>query len=153
MAGGLDQAQLSAVPPDHHQVAAEITQNKPDCDSKHNLSFQSLSLTSETIDDFNLETWCCKGILDLEQSPSEESDALREACKSLGLGEDLVDLREQRGRLEAALQHTKEELEMVAQENTQLKIQLRQQAEEQAAEEGSSREKVGVAVFSNVLQS
>ena len=94
-----------------------------------------------------------EGMLDLEQSPSEESDALREACKSLGLGEDLVDLREQRGRLEAALQHTKEELEMVAQENTQLKIQLRQQAEEQAAEEGSSREKVGVAVFSNVLQS
>ncbi|XP_047196630.1 paramyosin-like [Hippoglossus stenolepis] len=140
---GVDQSQLSAVPPDHHQVAAEIPQNKPDCGSKDNLSFQSLSLTSETIDEFNLETWCCRGILDLEQSPSEESDALREAYKSLGLGEDLADLREQRGRLEAALRHTQEELEMVAQENTQLKIQLRQQAEEQAAQQGSSREKIG----------
>ncbi|XP_034453863.1 trichohyalin isoform X2 [Hippoglossus hippoglossus] len=140
---GVDQSQLSAVPPDHHQVAAEIPQNKPDCGSKDNLSFQSLSLTSETIDEFNLETWCCRGILDLEQSPSEESDALREAYKSLGLGEDLADLREQRGRLEAALRHTQEELEMVSQENTQLKIQLRQQAEEQAAQQGSSREKIG----------
>ncbi|XP_062250492.1 trichohyalin-like isoform X2 [Platichthys flesus] len=142
---GADQSQLSAAPPDHHQGAAEIRQNKPDCGSKHNLSFQSLSLTSETVDEFNLETWCCRGILDLEQIPSEESDALREAYKSLGLGEDLADLREQRGRLEAALQHTQEELEMVAQENTRLKIQLRQHAEERAAEHGSSREKIGHA--------
>ncbi|XP_053285277.1 trichohyalin [Pleuronectes platessa] len=145
LTGGVDQSQVSAVPPDHHQVPAEITLNKPNCGSKHNLSFQSLSLTSETVDEFNLETWCCRGILDLEQSPSEESDALREACKSLGLGEDLADLREQRGSLEAALQHTQEELEMVTQENTQLKIQLRQQAEERAAEQGSSREKIGHA--------
>ncbi|XP_040903372.1 plectin-like [Toxotes jaculatrix] len=149
----------SAVVHVHHQDPAESAQNNTEDlsssaksgplslfsrrGSKHNLSFQSLSLTTETIDEFKLGTWCSRGLLNLEEIPSEESDALREAYRSLRLGEDLEALQEQRGRLEAALQHTQEELEVVARENTQLKLQLRNQVEELEAAQGSSREKFG----------
>lgn len=78
-------------------------------------------------------------MLNLEQSPSEESDALRDAYRSLGLGEDLEALQEHRDRLEVALQHMQEQLQMMAQENTRLKLQLRKEVEE---EPGSVREKV-----------
>ncbi|AWP12030.1 putative leucine-rich repeat-containing protein DDB G0290503 [Scophthalmus maximus] len=139
---GIDQSHSSAVPQDHHQVAADRAQNRSDCGSKHNLSFQPLTLTTETIDECKLETWFSRGLLNLEESPSEESDALREAYKSLGLGEELKALREQRDRLQATLQHTQEQLEVVAQENTQLHLQLRKQAVELGAVQGSSREKI-----------
>ncbi|GLD67356.1 plectin-like protein [Lates japonicus] len=157
--GAIDQSHSSAVLLGHHQEAAESTQNNTDDHSssaksdslnlfahrgpKHNLSLQSLSLTTETVDEFKLGAWSYKGLLNLEESPSEESDALREAYRSLGIGDDLEALREQRDRLEAALKHTQEQLEVLAQENTQLKLQLRKQVEEREAEQGSSKEKIG----------
>lgn len=152
------QSHSSAVLPVHHQAAAESTQNNtedppapvkldtlssPETDSpnlitclasKSNLSLQSLSVNTETVDDFKLGTWCSRGVLNLEEIPSEESDALKEAYRSLGLGEDLEALQEQRGPLEAVLQHTQEQLQVMAQYNTELKSQLRKQAEEQETE-------------------
>ncbi len=162
----MGQPHSSAVPPVHHQVTAESTQSikedhSPPAKSEtpfendplnlfHHLgsrtspSLQSLSLTTETLPEFKPGTWCSRGILNLEESPSEESDALREAYRSLGFGEDLEALQEQRDRLEVALQRTQEQLQVMAQENTRLKSQLRKEAEEKdaEAEQVSSREKV-----------
>ncbi|XP_029917859.1 LOW QUALITY PROTEIN: rootletin-like [Myripristis murdjan] len=160
----------AAVTPVHHQATAESTKNdtedhsshaksdmlplpKPDLlnlsahfGSKPDSSLQSRSLAAETVEvgGFNLGTWCSGGALNLEESPSEEADALREAYRSLGLGEDLDALQEQRGLLEAALQQTQEQLQQLAQENARLQLQLRKQAEEQEAEagQGSARDKV-----------
>ncbi|XP_074504912.1 uncharacterized protein LOC141775445 isoform X2 [Sebastes fasciatus] len=154
---GTGQPHSSAVQPVHHQAAAESMQNNTEdpsssaksetppkifrhlCSST-NPSLQSLSSTTETQDEFKLGTWCSRGILNLEERRSEESDALREAYRSLGLGEDLEALQKQRDRLEVALEHTQEQLQTMAQENTQLKLQLRKQEAE--AEQGSSREKI-----------
>ncbi|XP_073342655.1 uncharacterized protein [Pagrus major] len=153
-----DQPHASAVLPVHHQATAESTQiNKEDHSSSaksepppkngplslfhhpgSNPIRQSLPFATETLDEFKLGTWCSRGMLNLEQSPSEESDALRDAYRSLGLGEDLEALQEHRDRLEVALQHTQEQLQMMAQENTRLKLQLRKEVEE---EPGSAREK------------
>ncbi|XP_056238785.1 centromere-associated protein E isoform X2 [Seriola aureovittata] len=152
--GRIDQSDSSAVLRLHHQGTAESAHNNTEdhsgpvnlfahSGSKQNLSFQSPSFTTETIDEFKLGTWCSRGLLNLEESPSEESDALREAYRSLGLGQDFEALREQRDHLEAALQHTQEQLEVVGQENTQLKLQLRKQAEEPEGAQGSPREKIG----------
>ncbi|XP_051275118.1 protein FAM184A-like isoform X2 [Dicentrarchus labrax] len=133
---GIGQPHSSAVPPVHHWASAESTRN--------NHSLRSLSVTAETLDELKLETWGSRGILNLEESHSEESEALREAYRSLGLGEDLEALQEQRDRLEVALQHTQEQLQVMAQENTRLKLQLRKEAEEQEAEaeQDSSRERI-----------
>ncbi|XP_070693341.1 uveal autoantigen with coiled-coil domains and ankyrin repeats-like isoform X2 [Pempheris klunzingeri] len=159
------QPHSSAVPHVHHQEAAENTQNikedhsssaksetQPKNDplnlfrhfgSKTNPSLQSLSLSTETVDEFNLGTWCSRGVLNLEESPSEESDALREAYRSLGLGEDFGALQEQRDHLEVALQHMQEQLQMMSQENTRLKLRLRKEEQEAEVEQGSSTEKIG----------
>ncbi|XP_019131580.2 golgin subfamily B member 1 isoform X2 [Larimichthys crocea] len=156
---GTSQPQSSTVLPVHHQATSESAQNKKEDHSSSaksetppkngplnlfhhrgtqiNPSLKSLSLTTETLDEFTLGTWCSRGILNLEESPSEESDALREAYRSLGLGEDLEALREQRDRLEVALQQTREQLQMMAQENTRLKLQF----SKETAEQGPSREK------------
>ncbi|XP_071772941.2 uncharacterized protein LOC139925454 [Centroberyx gerrardi] len=167
------QTHSAAVPPVHHRGTAESAQNntedrsssaksdtlplpKPDLLNlsahlgfKPNPSLQSLSLATETVEvgEFNLGTWGSRGALNLEESPSEEADALREACRSLGLGEDLEALQEQCDRLESALQHTQEQLQRLAQENARLKLQLRKQAEEQEAEagQGSSKEQDDLA--------
>ncbi|XP_045887270.1 rootletin-like isoform X1 [Micropterus dolomieu] len=160
------QTHSSPVLPVHHQAAAEHTQTNTEerfssaktetppkndplnlfchLGSKTNPSLQSLSLTAETLEEFKLGTWCSSEILNLEESPSEESDALKEAYRSLGLGEDLEALQQQCNRLEVTLQHTQEQLQMMAQENTRLKLQLRKEAEEEQAEaqQGSSREKI-----------
>ncbi|XP_070770016.1 trichohyalin-like [Enoplosus armatus] len=145
------QPHSSAVPPVHHQAPAERPENNTEDHSSSaksetptNPSLQTLSLTTETLDEFKLGTWCSRGTLNLEESPSEESDALMEAYRSLGLGEDLEALQEQRDRLEVALQYTQEQLQMMAQENTRLKLQLRKEAEEREAEAdlGPSGEKV-----------
>nr|XP_046262054.1 girdin-like isoform X2 [Scatophagus argus] len=139
----------STVPPDYHQTTAESTQNKNEdpfssarsetppkngpltffhhFGPKSNQSSQSFSLTTETLDEFKLGTWCSRGILNLEEHPSEESDALREAYRSLGLGADLEKPKEQRDGLEVALQQTREQLQMIAQENTRLKLQLKKE--------------------------
>ncbi|XP_042349817.1 early endosome antigen 1-like [Plectropomus leopardus] len=158
---GTGQPQSSAVPPVHHQVTAESAQNNTQdhpsaaksetkmshhFSSTNNPSLQSLSLTTETLDEFKLGTWCCRGILNLEESPSEECDALREAYRSLRLGEDLEALREQRDRMEGALEHTQEKMQVMAQENARLKTQLRKEKE---AEQVSPREKIGTMPISD----
>lgn len=158
------QPHSSAVPPIYHQAAAESTQiNKEDhsspaksetppknvplnlfhhLSSKNNPSFNSLPLTTETLNEFTLGTWCSRGVLNLEESPSEECDALREAYRSLGLVEDLEAHQEQCGRLEVALQQTQEQLQMMSQENTRLKLQLRQEEHKAEEKQGASTEKV-----------
>lgn len=149
---------LSAVPPLYHMATAESKQSikvphssaaksgiPPTNGIPLNLfqlsgsspSLQPLPLTTETLDEFKLGTWCSGAILNLEESPSEECDALREAYRSLGLGEDLEALQEQRDSLEAALQHAQVQLQVLAQENTQLKLQIRTEVEQ-----GHPQEKV-----------
>ncbi|XP_029297076.1 centromere-associated protein E-like [Cottoperca gobio] len=152
---GTGQAQSSAVPPVQHLVAAESMQNNtedhsssaksetpPKIFQKTNHSLQSLSLAKETMDEFKRGTWCSRRIANLEESPSEESDALLEAYRSLELGEDLQAFQKQRDHLEE--EHTQEQLQIMPQENNRLKVQLRKDAEEQEAEagQGSSRQKV-----------
>ncbi|XP_032383889.1 rootletin isoform X2 [Etheostoma spectabile] len=150
----------SAVPPVHHQATAESMQSDTEdysssailetpskifrhLRSKTNSSVQSLSLTTETLDEFKLGNRHSKGIVNLEESPSEESDALSDAYRSLGLGEDLEALQDQRDRLEVSLEHIQEKLQRMAHENAQLKLQLRNKEEEAEVEKGSSREKIG----------
>ncbi|XP_026185748.1 coiled-coil domain-containing protein 136-like isoform X2 [Mastacembelus armatus] len=146
----IHQSHSSAVPPVHHQATAETTQinthshsssAKSDLmhlfasrGSKPNPSFQSLTLTTETVDEFKLGVWCSRGIFNLEESPSEESDALREAYRSLGMQEDLEAFEEQRCHLETVLQPGQEQLQVITQENAPLKLQLKQQVEEGEAE-------------------
>ncbi|XP_078116729.1 uncharacterized protein LOC144524392 isoform X2 [Sander vitreus] len=159
LAEGTGQPHSSAVPLVHHQATAESMQNNTEdysssaksetpskifchLSSKTNSSLQSLSLTTDTLDEFELGTWHSKGIINLEESPSEESDALRDAYRSLGLGEDLKALQDQRDRLEVSLEHIQEQLQRMAQENTQLKLQLRKKEQEAEVEQGSSREKI-----------
>ncbi|XP_054647068.1 myosin-3 isoform X2 [Dunckerocampus dactyliophorus] len=121
-----------AVPVVQHQVAAGSPKSGASapiltakCGSQHSSkmdSFPRLSLQS-------LDVWGSTRCFNLEETHSEESDALREAYRSLGLGEDLEGLREQYDHLEAALQHSKEQLQVMAEENDQLKFLLRSQAE------------------------
>ncbi|XP_026213202.1 trichohyalin isoform X2 [Anabas testudineus] len=152
---GVNQSYSPAVSHAHHQAAAETAHNNTDDHSssatydplkvhKPNPSFQSLSLTSETINEFKMGTWCSRGILNLEENHSEESDALRDACKSLGLQDDLEPLQEQIDALKAALQRTQQQLQVMSEENSQLKLQLKKQTEEEVeveAEQESTREK------------
>ncbi|KAM9740513.1 uncharacterized protein ACNS7B_011938 isoform 1-T3 [Menidia menidia] len=139
-----------AVSPVDHQREAECRQdNTDDCnsvdkakdhlDSKCNTSFQPLSFVTETLNEFKMGC--------VNESPSAESNALREAFWSLGLGEDLQALQEQREHLEAALQHTQEQLRAMAKENAQLRSQLRKEAEEQQTEteHWSTKEKIATA--------
>lgn len=144
-----------ATPPVVHQVAAEHIQNNSEdgfssaksktptrhgpvnlfhhFDSKPNTNFQPLSITAELLNEFKMGH--------IEESPSEESDALREAFQSLGFGEALHQKNE---HLEVALQQTQAQLEVMTQENAQLKLQLTNDAEEQqkATVQRSPREKV-----------
>ncbi|XP_059201987.1 cingulin-like [Centropristis striata] len=144
---GTGQPKLPAVPPVHHQVAAENMESNTEnhsssAKSETSFKIQPLSLTTETLDEFKLGTWRSGGILNVEECPSEESDALREAYRSLGLGQDLETLREERDRLEVALEHTQRQLQVMTQENTRLKLQLRQEEQEAEVEQRSSRETI-----------
>lgn len=149
------QNHLFATPPVVHEGAAELIQNnsedrfssaKSKTSTKHdpvnlfhhfgskpNTNFQPLSITAELLNEFKMGH--------IEESPSEESDALREAFQSLGFGETL---REKYEHLEVALQQTQAKLEVMAQENAQLKLQLTKDAEEQqkATVQRSPKEKV-----------
>ncbi|KAI4818660.1 hypothetical protein KUCAC02_003964, partial [Chaenocephalus aceratus] len=111
---------------------------------KNNTSPQSLSLTTEKLDELKLGTWCSRGILNMEESPSEESEALMEAYRSLGLGDDLKALQDQCDRLEVTLGKTQEQLRMMDQENTRMKLQLKKDSEKQEADaqQGSSKGEV-----------
>ncbi|CAJ1058662.1 trichohyalin-like [Xyrichtys novacula] len=104
-------------------------------------SSQSLSFTIETLDEFKMGTWCSGGIFNLEESPSEESDALRDAYRTLGFGENLEALREQLDRLKVAQQHSQEQLEVMTQENSRLKLQLYKDGDLHEAKE-STKEKM-----------
>ncbi|XP_019739449.1 GRIP and coiled-coil domain-containing protein 2-like [Hippocampus comes] len=133
----------NAVSAVHHQAAAATSNSAtqaPTITAKHeppyaskndslsvfpHLSRQTLNLASET-----KEEWGSQGGFNVEDTHSEESEALREAYRSLGLGEDLEGLREQCEHLEAALQQSKQQLQVMAQENAQLKRQLSNQREE-----------------------
>ncbi|XP_010764195.1 trichohyalin-like isoform X2 [Notothenia coriiceps] len=152
---GTGQPYSSVVPPVHQLVAAESLQdnsedhsssakseNPPKTFKRNNSSPQSLSLTTEKLDELKLGTWCSRGILNMEESPSEESEALMEAYRSLGLGDDLKALQDQRDRLEVTLGKTQEQLRMIDQENTRMKLQLKKDAEKQEADaqQGSSKE-------------
>lgn len=161
----------SAVPVIHHQVSAEGTQSNTDHygssplklkmppknnplnsfyqGSETSTNFKSLSLTTESFDEFKLGNWFSEGTLNLEESPSEESDALREAYRCLGLGGDLKALQEQHDDLEVALQRTQSQLREMAEENARLKLELRKQAEEQEVktEQRCSRENVFYLCF------
>lgn len=64
-------------------------------------------------------------ILNLEEIPSEESDALREAYRSLGFGEDPETLQEQ---------HDDPGDELQDKQLQQLKLPLREEAEVQETE-------------------
>ncbi|XP_008276569.1 putative leucine-rich repeat-containing protein DDB_G0290503 [Stegastes partitus] len=163
---GIGEPHSSPVLSVHHQAAAESTQtNTQDHPSSaksktppktvplnlfHHVgaisdnSFESVSLTTESLGEFKVGNWCTKGILNLEESPSEESDALREAYRSLGFGEDLQVLQEQHDNLEVALQHAQDQLQVMAQENARLKLQLRKKVEEpqRETEQESSKEKI-----------
>lgn len=94
-------------------------------------SFQPLSVTTETLDELKLGTWCIRGTLNLEESPSEESDALRDAYRELGLGEAPEPLQEQCDGLEDA--SPDRQLEMTDEENI-LKLLLREESVEQDME-------------------
>ncbi|KAK5925069.1 hypothetical protein CgunFtcFv8_017624 [Champsocephalus gunnari] len=154
---GTCQPYSSVVPPIHQLVAAESLQdntedhsssakseNPPKTFKKNNTSPQSLSLTTEKLDELKLETWCSRGILNMEESPSEESEALMEAYRSLGLGDDLKALQDQCDRLEVTLGKTQEQLQMMDQENTRMKLQLKKDSEKQEADaqQGSSKGEV-----------
>lgn len=80
----------------------------------------------------------------MEESPSEESEALMEAYRSLGLGDDLKALQDQCDRLEVTLGKTQEQLRMMDQENTRMKLQLKKDSEKQEADaqQGSSKGEV-----------
>ncbi|KAM3612025.1 uncharacterized protein V6R79_001235 [Siganus canaliculatus] len=127
-------------PPVHQQASAESTQNNQTyhLDPKTHHSAQSLSLTTDTIDEFTLGNWCSAGILNLDESPSEESDALRDAYRSLQLREDC-----ERGCPEVALQQTKGQLHVTSEESTQLQVQLGAGADqkERESEQESPKEK------------
>lgn len=98
----------NAVPPSHQQASAESTENteadhpsaksasplkndllSPGClSSKTNPSLQPLSVTTEIIDEFKMSSWCFKRNMNLKEYSSEESDALWEAYRDMGLMED-----------------------------------------------------------------
>lgn len=150
-------ADVTAIQPIDHQSAAEHTQKKkedrfppaqsktikqndlnlfPNISSSPSLSFQSLSFSSsEFLTEPKLKS--------VEEIPSEESDALRAALDSLGFGENVKVLTEQRDHLEVELQRTKAELQAITKENDELKLQLRGEAEQpRVKSEWSSKEKV-----------
>lgn len=126
----------------HQQATAECTQNKRVFLSAKSLKYvrlnffqqdgsntnpplQSLSLTTEILDKFKMGTCCPGEILNLEEIPSEESDALREAYRSLGFGEDPETLQER---------HDVPGDELQDKQLQQLKLPLREEAEVQETE-------------------
>ncbi|XP_077957312.1 uncharacterized protein LOC120817419 isoform X2 [Gasterosteus aculeatus] len=132
---GAGRPHSSAVSPLHHQEEAESLQNNAEDRSPSAPSestppkvfcprVRSLSLTTETLEEFRMGTWCCKGVLNLEKSPSEESDALREAYRSLGLEKELEAHQEQRVSFEVD------------------RLQVSKEVRESEMQQRSSREKI-----------
>lgn len=121
------QAKSKNLPKHKAPVLLQSFFNKPKC------HLQSLPFTVETFGNVKLG--------DVEESLSEESDALRRAFQSLGFDEDP---QQQCENLNMDLQHRKEQMKAVTQENAELKSQLRKtRCEEQTTSDlHSSREKV-----------
>lgn len=112
----------AAVPPARQQAAAESTTNKqedrlsaksasplrsdlnPGClCSKTNSNLQPFSVTTEVLDEFKMGVWCLRGTPNIEETASEESDALWEAYRDLGLIEDHQGTEEQCDSVEKAV--------------------------------------------------
>lgn len=151
------QPALSTIPPIDHRGAAELKLNNREnrfspasskapnqnplnlfdqIGSKAHPEFQSLSFSTESLSQPKLGS--------MEENPSEESDALRAAFQSLGFGDDLQALKEQRDKLEIELQRTTAELQAKVQENADLKLLLRREDKQQQSEkeQSSSKNKV-----------
>lgn len=113
----------AAVPPARQQAAAESTINKqedhpsakstsllkndllnPGClCSKTNSNLQPFSVTTEVLDEFKMGVWCLRGTPNIEETMSEESDALWEAYRELGVIEDHQGTEEQCDSVEKAV--------------------------------------------------
>ncbi|XP_064829680.1 centromere-associated protein E-like isoform X3 [Oncorhynchus masou masou] len=96
----------------------------------------------EGLGELTLRGWCPGPggfpSLNLEEGTSEETEALKEAYRSMG--GDMDSLRDHRDQLESTLQHTQDQLHRVTEENARLKCKLRAQGETGACEveQGSS---------------
>ncbi|KAJ3587182.1 hypothetical protein NHX12_010780 [Muraenolepis orangiensis] len=74
------------------------------------LGVHRLATETTEVGELNVEEWCSRGALHLEESPGEVADALLEAYRSLGMGADQNNLHQ-------------EQLVGLAQDNAQLKSQ------------------------------
>ncbi|KAM9413721.1 uncharacterized protein ACWYII_025406 isoform 1-T2 [Salvelinus alpinus] len=90
----------------------------------------------EGLGELTLRDWCPGPggfpSLNLEEGTSEETEALREAYRSMG--GDMDSLRDHRDQLESTLRHTQDQLHRVTEENARLKCKLREQGETGACE-------------------
>ncbi|XP_055744915.1 golgin subfamily B member 1-like isoform X3 [Salvelinus fontinalis] len=90
----------------------------------------------EGLGELTLRDWCPGPggfpSLNLEEGTSEETEALREAYRSMG--GDMDSLRDHRDQLESTLRHTQDQLYRVTEENARLKCKLREQGETGACE-------------------
>lgn len=115
----------SAVPPSYQQATSESTINKkedhpsakstsalkndllnPGClSSKTNPNLQPFSVMTEVLDEFKMGAWCFRGIPNIEENRSDESDSLWEAYRDLGLIEDHETTQEQYENPEKAVKY------------------------------------------------
>ncbi|XP_045579966.1 rootletin isoform X4 [Salmo salar] len=149
------QSSLDTPPSAHHHGATERSQEnstlplpQPDLLNLSGHRSQNPCLISlgtksiEGLGELTLRDWCPGpgGVpsLNLEEGTSEETEALREAYRSMG--GDMDSLRDHRDQLESTLRHTQDQLHRVTEENAQLKCKLRAQGETGACEveQGSS---------------
>ncbi|CDQ89958.1 unnamed protein product [Oncorhynchus mykiss] len=90
----------------------------------------------EGLGELSLRDWCPGPggfpSLNLEEGTSEETEALKEAYRSMG--GDMDSLRDHRDQLESTLRHTQDQLHRVTEENARLKCKLRAQGETGACE-------------------
>ncbi|KAK0144860.1 hypothetical protein N1851_016567 [Merluccius polli] len=103
-------AEISLNPKDHHPASAEpdrpllpqpdtlnlsasLTHKAHPC-----LGMRRLATETSEVGELNLEEWYSGGTLHLQDSPSEEAQALLEGCRSLGMGEDPDYLHRELGR-------------------------------------------------------
>ncbi|CAB1325281.1 unnamed protein product, partial [Coregonus sp. 'balchen'] len=149
------QSSLDTPPSAHHHGAAERSQEnstlplpRPDLLNLSGHRSQNPGLISlgtksiEGLGELSLGDWYPGpgGLtsLNLEEGTSEETEALREAYRSMG--GDMDSLRDHRDQLESTLRHTQDQLHRVTEENAQLKCKLREQGETGSCEveQGSS---------------
>ncbi|XP_035618609.2 rootletin-like isoform X2 [Oncorhynchus keta] len=96
----------------------------------------------EGLGELTLRDWCPGPggfpSLNLAEGTSEETEALKEAYRSMG--GDMDSLRDHTDQLESTLRHTQDQLHRVTEENARLKCKLRTQGETWACEgeQGSS---------------